>query len=67
MQRIVEHIANSPEVRAAIAQQSLGLADAVGDQVREKSVTADDVLERFARRLLRRAPREERKLSEGSR
>lgn len=64
MQRIVEHIANSPEVRAAITQQSLGLADAVGDEVRDRSVSADDRLERFARRLLRRPQRDERRPAE---
>jgi hypothetical protein len=52
--RLVDEIAASPAVAAAVTQQSLGFADQVGDQVRARSRTADDRLERVARRLTRR-------------
>jgi hypothetical protein len=42
----------------AITAGSAGLAGEVADQVRRRTVVADDVAERIARRLLRRAPRE---------
>jgi hypothetical protein len=59
LQRVVEHIANSPEVQAAITRQSLGLATSVAGEVRAKSVTADDGVERIVRRVLRRRQREQ--------
>jgi hypothetical protein len=54
LQRVVSHIAQSDEVRTALTQQSAGLANEVADQVRSRTVAADDVAERFARRILRR-------------
>ncbi len=60
LQRVVEHIATSPEVRNAIAQQSLGLADVVAEEVRTRSVSADDTAERLARSILRRRSRADR-------
>jgi hypothetical protein len=56
--RIVDAVAKSPEVMSAITAGSAGLASEVADQVRRRTVVADDVAERIARRLLRRAPRE---------
>ena len=56
--RIVDQIAQSPEVMNAITAGSVGLAGEVADQVRRRTVVADDVAERIARRLLRRSPRE---------
>jgi hypothetical protein len=52
--RMIDEIAASPAVTAAIAQQSLGFADQVGDEVRARSRGADDWLERAALRLTRR-------------
>ena len=58
--RIVDRIAQSPEVMNAITAGSAGLASEVADQVRRRTVVADDMAERIARRLLRRPPRERR-------
>jgi hypothetical protein len=52
--RIVDEIASSPAVTDAITQQSLGFADQVAGGVRDRSRSADAVLERVARRALRR-------------
>jgi hypothetical protein len=57
MWTLLEEIMHSPAVAEAITQQSLGFADQVGDEVRERSRTVDDKLERAAWRLLRRRPR----------
>jgi hypothetical protein len=54
--RLVDEVAGSPAVTAAISEQGLGFADQVGDEVRARSRTADDWLERAARRLSRRHP-----------
>ena len=51
---MIDEIAGSPAVRAAISQQGLGFADQVGDQVRNRSRSADDWLERAARRMIHR-------------
>jgi len=56
--RIVDRIANSPEVLDAIASATVGLTGVVADEARRRTVTADEFAERIARRLLRRAPRE---------
>lgn len=52
--RLVDEIADSPAVTAAITQQSLGFADQVGEEVRRRTRTADDWLEWSARRVTRR-------------
>jgi hypothetical protein len=54
---LVDTVAASPAVTAAITQQSLGFADQVGTEVRVRSRHADDWLERTARRLTRRRAR----------
>jgi hypothetical protein len=51
---LIDEIAGSPAVTAAISQQGLGFADQVGDQVRDRSRKADDWMERAARRLIGR-------------
>jgi hypothetical protein len=59
--RLVDEIAASPAVRAAISQQGLGFADQLGDSVRERSRKGDRRLERVADHLMRRdrtAPRQ---------
>jgi hypothetical protein len=54
MQRVITHIASSPELRAAIAEQTTGLADEMVAGVRQRTVTMDDVAERTVRGWLRR-------------
>jgi hypothetical protein len=54
---MIDEIAGSPAVTAAISQQGLGFADQVGDQVRERSRKADDWMERATRRLIGRGPK----------
>jgi hypothetical protein len=49
--RLVDVIAASPAVRAALSQQGLGFADQVGDAVRKRSRKGDRRLERAAERL----------------
>jgi hypothetical protein len=54
---MIDQIAASPAVTAAISQQGLGFASQVGEQVRYRSRQADDWVERMARRIIRRQPR----------
>jgi hypothetical protein len=56
--RLVDVIAASPTVRAALSQQGLGFADQVGDAVRVRSRKGDRRLERAADRLMHRHPTE---------
>ncbi len=60
--RLVDEIASSPAVMAAVSQQGLGFADQVGDSVRARSRKADRRLERAADRLMRRHPAESRQI-----
>ena len=55
----INRLADNPEVQELVAQQSLSLAAGVRDEVRERTVTSDNVLEDIARRILRREPRPE--------
>jgi uncharacterized RDD family membrane protein YckC len=50
-QKLVERIAEAPEVRAAIASQGVGLLDDIGRQIREVAGHLDDAVERVVRRL----------------
>ena len=56
-QKLVERIAEAPEVRAAITQQGIGLLDDVGRGIADVTRRFDDWLERRFRRLFRRAQR----------
>jgi hypothetical protein len=56
--RLVDEIAASPTVRAALSQQGLGFADQVGDALRARSRKGDRRLERAADRLMGRHPTE---------
>jgi hypothetical protein len=56
MWALIDEIAQSPAVMDAIAHQSAGFADQVGDELRERTRHADARLERAAWRLLRRRP-----------
>ena len=54
MQHVIAHIASSPELRAAMAEQSSGLAEEMVAGVRQRTVSLDDVAERTVRGWLRR-------------
>ena len=54
MQHVIAHIASSPELRAAMAEQSAGLAEEMVAGVRQRTVSMDDVAERTVRGWLRR-------------
>jgi uncharacterized RDD family membrane protein YckC len=56
-QRLVERIAEAPELRAAISAQSMGLIEDVGHTIGKGTRRADDGVERVARRLLFRPRR----------
>ena len=51
--RLIDVIAASPAVRAAVSQQGLGFADQLGDAMRERTRKGDRRLERVADRLTR--------------
>ena len=65
-QKLVERVADAPEVRAAIAQQGVGLLQDLRRGVRNAARQIDTVLERVARVILRRAPRERRPIFAGA-
>lgn len=46
-------------VQEVIQTQSLGLVDELIEEIRERTVTGDDVLEKLPRRIFRRTPREQ--------
>jgi uncharacterized RDD family membrane protein YckC len=56
-QRLVERIAEAPEVRAAVTAQGVGLVEDLGRQLRRVARRLDDVVERVARAILRRPQR----------
>lgn len=58
-QRLVERIAEAPEIRAAVAAQSVGLLQDVGHTIGRVTRRLDGVVERFARRILFRPRRTE--------
>lgn len=53
-QKLVERVAEAPEVRAAIAQQGFGLISDVGRSVSKITERFDDLFERVAHRIVRR-------------
>lgn len=55
----ISTLSKNPELKQLVAQQSVSLAAGVRDEVRERTVTGDNVLEDIARRILRREPRPE--------
>ena len=55
----IQRLADNEELQDLVAQQSLGLASEVRDEIRERTVTGDNVLEGIVRRMLRRTPRTE--------
>lgn len=58
-QRLVERIAEAPEIRAAISAQSMGLVEDVGHTIGNGTRRVDGVVERAARRILFRKRRGE--------
>lgn len=56
-QRLVERIAEAPEIRAAISAQSVGFIEDIGHTVGDATHRIDDGLERVVRRILRRPRR----------
>jgi hypothetical protein len=52
--RLIDEVVDSPAVTAAITQQSLGFADQVGGELRARTRSGDEWLERAAHRLLPR-------------
>jgi uncharacterized RDD family membrane protein YckC len=58
-QRLVERIAEAPELRAAISAQSMGLLEDVGHTIGNGTRRLDGVLERFVRRIFFRKRRAE--------
>jgi hypothetical protein len=57
MAEFISQLAENQEVQELVQQQGVGLAGEVVDQVRERTFTADTVVERLARALTRRPPR----------
>ena len=55
----ISQLAENPEVTELVTQQSVGLASEVIDEVREQTVTADTLVERMVRSVLRRPVRQE--------
>lgn len=58
-QRLVERIAEAPELRAAISAQSVGFIEDVGHTIGDVTRRLDDVIERIARRVVFRKRRTE--------
>lgn len=58
-QRLVERIAEAPEIRAAISAQSMGLLEDVGHTIGNGTRRLDGVVERFVRRIFFRRRRVE--------
>jgi uncharacterized RDD family membrane protein YckC len=58
-QRLVERIAEAPEIRAAISAQSVGMIEDVGHTIGNGTRRLDSVVERFARRIFLRKRRSE--------
>lgn len=56
-QRLVERIAEAPELRAAISAQSVGFVEDVGHTIGEASRRLDDIVERIVRRVFFRTRR----------
>jgi uncharacterized RDD family membrane protein YckC len=58
-QRLVERIAEAPEIRAAISAQSVGMIEDVGHTIGNGTRRLDSVVERVARRIVFRKRRSE--------
>ncbi len=58
-QRLVERIAEAPELRAAISAQSVGFIEDIGHTIGNATRRADGIVERIARRIVFRQRRSE--------
>jgi hypothetical protein len=58
MAEVITQLAQKPEVRELLQQQSVSLAGEVIGEVRQRTASADALLERLARTILRRSPHE---------
>jgi uncharacterized RDD family membrane protein YckC len=58
-QRLIERIAEAPEIRAAISAQSVGFIEDIGHTIGDTTRRLDDVVEDVARRVTFRKRREE--------
>lgn len=58
-QRLIERIAEAPELRAAISAQSVGFIEDIGHTIASSTRRLDGVVERVARRILFRPRRSE--------
>jgi membrane-bound lytic murein transglycosylase B len=56
VQHAIDHLAASPELRQAVADQTVGMAQQTMQGVRRRGVALDDAAERAARKWLRRQP-----------
>jgi len=56
VQHAIDHLASSPELRQAVADQTVGMAQQTIQGVRKRSVALDDTAEQTVRRWLRRQP-----------
>lgn len=54
----IDLLAENEQLKELVHEQSVGLADEAIEEVRERTVTGDILVERLARRLLRLPPRE---------
>lgn len=57
VERSLEELAHNPDIRDLVLEQSTGLAGDVIEEVRERSASADTLVEGWVRRLLMRPPR----------
>ncbi len=55
----IHQIAQNPEINELVQQQSADLVSEVVEEVRERAVSIDTLLDRIARMMFRRPPREE--------
>ena len=55
---LLDYLAHKPEIRDLVQQQSMGMADEMMGELRNRSIAADALAERIARTLLRRPQRE---------
>ncbi|MDX1417183.1 MAG: hypothetical protein R3293_23455, partial [Candidatus Promineifilaceae bacterium] len=55
----IDQLAENPELQELVTTQGIGLASQARDEVRERTVTADNLMEGLVRRILRRTPRSE--------
>jgi len=57
--KVLDLLAQSPEIRGLIAQQSAGVTTEVIREVRERTVSADSMADSITRRILRKRPKAE--------